>query len=677
MATLLEETGVMNVLTGLLRKAFMALVLHASTSHAATSHINETNDDESSAQRDTEARRKIFWQRWRLVHDVYRLAREKYSSPLMRHSIEHAIHRNVLVYVRAAVTRRPTPEAIEALECVTDILRSIEDDYNLLHLLLDATFLMPSCAAAVSRMVASRDDRISIAALWAIHETIRLGDPSAVSDLMRSHKDSSYRLLDCSNSTANMPDSATIEQTLQISQRMLALSEMIDEGGALHASCASRKGPVMEYVRAAFDRCATRLELKEQYNTFFEGAQQSHAHALRRQIWAGVSHVGLLEQLMEQLSQPLTASFSRNLLVTSVLAQLIAMQDNVDLNRVLSNSNLPTVKRARHLTGYTLGSRNILQSLEQVTNDILNYADSVPAFDIRLKIARISPWRQNSQAAKKAGVSVVRPFGDGSFGGQGRPTPRRRVARCPTLSTIREANIESINMQAVSNTPIHAPQARRQPTIVKDSLPDAYQPVPVPPPRVLDSSTPPTPVPMDDDLNMERSFEHNAARARMNLAMMESDDDDESGSTEMPSQILKNEKEYTTEMNSNPTFKQQSFLTTSDSLVSNPITTTTTTAIATSNKMRRTTAARPKIRVKPPSPVSTRITRSSSVRDPRQPSVEQLVQTALVISEFCKEVACLILVKPLNRIVRCNEHWSKEQHEHYSQLTESLGLNRL
>jgi hypothetical protein len=128
--------------------------------------------------------RKRFWNRWRLVYDVYRLSQEETSSPLMRLAITHAIQRNLLVYVRAAITHRPQHEAIEALECVTELIRAVEKDCTLLHIILSATLLTPGCVQVLAKMIEHPDDRVALTAFWSLHEMIRLGDPRMVTELM-------------------------------------------------------------------------------------------------------------------------------------------------------------------------------------------------------------------------------------------------------------------------------------------------------------------------------------------------------------------------------------------------------------------------------------------------------------------------------------------------------------
>jgi hypothetical protein len=55
----------------------MALVLQTNTNSCPASRTSITSNDEPDTLKEIETRRKVFWQRWRLVHDVYRLAREE------------------------------------------------------------------------------------------------------------------------------------------------------------------------------------------------------------------------------------------------------------------------------------------------------------------------------------------------------------------------------------------------------------------------------------------------------------------------------------------------------------------------------------------------------------------------------------------------------------------------
>jgi hypothetical protein len=115
-------------------------------------------------------------------------------------------------------------------------------------------------------------------------------------------------------------------------RRLLSFSERIDDGSAsLSMRAALDKGSLGDYMRAAFDRCLSQAELAERYDAtlpdgghWLNGVNVTAACAIQ-----DIDHACgcLIPSLLNQLRKTMTLSFPRNLILTSVLAQLVAMQD--------------------------------------------------------------------------------------------------------------------------------------------------------------------------------------------------------------------------------------------------------------------------------------------------------------------------------------------------------------
>jgi hypothetical protein len=301
-------------------------------------------------------------------------------------------------------------------------------------------------------------------------------------------------------------------------------------------------------------------------------------------------------------------------------------------------------------------------------------------------MARLSPWQRDSSLERRAGATVVRPTGDMGFN-SGRAAPRRRVARCPALSTIREqpaerlasrprsqsALLPSLSSRVPSGSPVlshkvHAPQPLNQPVNLFASDVDMPREFPVPS-RALDSSTPPTPVPTDDDVpDAESIFEQLAIASAKKLSGSDIVDNLEEF---LPASLDAISKPMYDKLSSNTPFDIQLSTITGEDEEYRELKPMPQDSPRVQRPGSRHGYARRTPHISRPSSVA------SSTYSADAAHVNAMVRTALVISEFCKELACLTIVKHLGQVIGNTQSWSQEDRECYNLLTEAIGLNKM